>query len=187
VGRLAGIELPIVHTKAEVFVLQPRVALGYPFPVLKYPRFYARREGSNVFICKAHLTMDLSDPKHSGLFDPDTLPMRGGTDPYFLDFLFGQLGQYYPRLLDTGIAMEWVGYRAETPDFMPILGETPVGGYLLAVGCGGNGVIEAPSIGINLAKYIAMGEKPPLVERLGLDRFEGESGGTAGSVIASNA
>ena len=54
-GKLAGLELPIIHTKAEVFILEPREALGYPFPVLKYPRFYARKDKENVFICKAHL------------------------------------------------------------------------------------------------------------------------------------
>ena len=67
-------ELPIWHTKAEVFFLvPPKKKLDYTFPVLKYPRFYARREGDNVFICKAHLTMDLNDPMHAGIWDPDKL------------------------------------------------------------------------------------------------------------------
>jgi len=57
-SRMAGLELPIWHTKAEVFFLvPPNRKLDYSFPVLKYPRFYARREGDNVFICKAHLTI----------------------------------------------------------------------------------------------------------------------------------
>jgi len=155
-----------------VFILEPRARLGYPFPVLKYPRFYARREQDYIFICKAHLTMDLSDPKQAGIFDPDKLPMRGGTDADFLDFLFEQLEQHYPRLLESGVVNDWVGYRAETEDFMPILGDTPIEGFLLAVGCGGNGVIEAPAIGMDLAKYIATGEKSPLIERLKLERFD---------------
>jgi glycine/D-amino acid oxidase-like deaminating enzyme len=73
--------------------------------------------------------------------------------------------------LDSGVASSWLGYRAEPPDFLPILGETPVEGYLLAVGCGGNGVIEAPMIGQDLALYIAYGKKSMLLNRFPLSRF----------------
>lgn len=171
-SRLAGLELPIWHTKAEVFFLvPPKKKLDYTFPVLKYPRFYARREGDNVFICKAHLTMDLNDPMHAGIWDPDKLSATGGTDDYFLEFLFGELEKHVPGLLDSGVASSWLGYRAEPPDFLPILGETPVEGYMLAVGCGGNGVIEGPMIGQDLAMYIATGKKSLLIDRFPLSRF----------------
>ena len=171
-SRLAGLELPIWHTKAEVFFLAPpKKKLDYTFPVLKYPRFYARREGDNIFICKAHLTMDLNDPMHAGIWDPDKLTPTGGTDDYFIDFLFGELEKEAPGLLDCGVANSWLGYRAEPPDFLPILGETPVEGYMLAIGAGGNGVIDAPMIGQDLAMYIAHGQKTLLLERLPLSRF----------------
>lgn len=171
-SRLAGLELPIWHTKAEVFFLvPPKKKLDYTFPVLKYPRFYARREGDNIFICKAHLTMDLNDPMHAGIWDPDKLKPTGGTDDYFIEFLFGELEKEAPGLLDSGVANSWLGYRAEPPDFLPILGETPVEGYMLAIGAGGNGVIDAPMIGQDLAMYIAYGKKTLLLERLPLSRF----------------
>jgi len=174
VTRQVGLDLPIWHTKAEVFVLQPTKNLGYPFPVLKYPRFYARNEKGNVFICRAHVTMDLSKPMEAGLFNPDELPLTGGTEPYFWEFLTDQLMENYPRMLEASIANDWVGYRAETPDFVPILGDTPIEGYMLAVGCGGNGVIEAPSIGRDLSNYIATGDKSALINRLCLSRFDGK-------------
>jgi len=176
-ARQVGLELPIWHTKAEVFVLAPTQRLGYPFPILKYPRFYARRDKENVFICKAHLTMDLRDPQHAGIWDPDDLPMTGGTEAYFWDFLTDELLQNYPRLLDSAIVNDWVGYRAEPPDFLPILGETPVGGYMLAVGAGGNGVIEAPTIGRDLARFVMTGEKSWYLERLPLVRFDTSASG----------
>jgi len=158
-GRKVGLELPIWHTKAEVFILEPTEKLGYDFPVLKYPRFYARKDKDNVFICKAHLTMDLNNPEHAGIWEPDDLPLTGGTDPYFWDFLTEELLQHYPRLLESSLANDWVGYRAEPADYLPILGESPVEGYLLAIGAGGNGVIEGPTIGRDMAKYIMTGEK----------------------------
>ena len=175
VSRLAGLELPIWHTKAEVFFLvPPKKKLDYTFPVLKYPKFYARREGEKVFICKAHLTMDLNDPMHAGIWDPDLLKPTGGTDEYFEEFLFEQLENEVPGLLDSGVAFSWLGYRAEPPDFLPILGDTPVEGYMLAIGCGGNGVIEAPAVGRDLAMYIANGKKTTLLQRLPLSRFTNE-------------
>ena len=174
VTRQVGLDLPIWHTKAEVFVLRPTVNLGYPFPILKYPRFYARDERDSIFICRAHVTMDLGKPMEAGLFNPDDLPMTGGTEAYFWEFLTDQLLENYPRLLESSIANDWVGYRAETPDFIPIAGDTPVEGYLLAAGCGGNGVIEAPSMGRDLAEYIAAGRKSSLLERLSLSRFDGK-------------
>lgn len=174
-SRMAGLELPIWHTKAEVFFLvPPKQKLPYTFPVLKYPRFYARREGDNVFICKAHLTMDLNDPMHAGIWDPDKLTPTGGTDDYFLEFLFGEMEQHLPGLLDSGVASSWLGYRAEPPDFLPIIGDTPVEGYMLAVGCGGNGVIEGPMIGQDLALYIAYGKKSWLLNRFPLSRYESQ-------------
>ena len=173
VSRMVGLELPIWHTKAEVFFLvPPNKKLDYEFPVLKYPRFYARREGDYIFICKAHLTMDLSDPMHAGVWDPDELTPTGMTDDYFMDFLFGELEEHAPRLLDSGLAFSWLGYRAEPPDFMPILGDTPIEGYMLAIGCGGNGVIEGPAVGRDMAQYIAYGEKSLLLRYLPLSRFE---------------
>lgn len=171
-AQMVGLELPIWHTKAEVFILASAEGLGYPFPILKYPRFYARKDKENVFICKAHMTMDLSDPVHAGIWNPDDLPMTGGTDAYFWDFLTEELMNVYPRLLESSIANEWVGFRAEPPDFLPVLGETPVEGYMLAAGAGGNGVIEAPTIGRDLAKFIMTGEKSWYLERLPFSRFK---------------
>ncbi|MCE1252469.1 MAG: FAD-binding oxidoreductase [Anaerolineae bacterium] len=172
VAQLVGVKLPIWHTKAEVFILEPTEKLGYNFPVLKYPRFYARKDKDNVFICKSHQSMDLNNPMHAGFWDPDLLPMTGGTDPYFWDFLTEQLMDVYPRLLESSIVNEWVGYRAEPPDFLPVLGPTPVEGYILAAGAGGNGVIEAPTIGRDLASFIMEGNKSWYLDRLPLSRLD---------------
>ena len=66
---------------------------------------------------------------------------------------------------------DWVGYRAEPPDFLPVLGDTPVNGYVLASGAGGNGVIEAPTIGRDVARFVMTGEKSWYLERLPYSRF----------------
>lgn len=171
-GKMAGIDVPIWHTKAEVFFLAPPVKRdGYVFPVLKYPAFYALRAGDNVFICKSHLSMDLDNPMHAGQWDPDKLPSTGGTDDYFIEFLFEQMDEYVPELADSGLVSSWLSYRAETRDFLPIIGDTPVKNYYLATGYGGNGIIEAPAVSRDLAKYIMRGESTLLLEEWAFKRL----------------
>ena len=147
-----------------VILCPPGKKLDYTFPVLKYPEFYGLRAGDNIFICKSHLSMDLNNPMHAGQWDPDKLPATGGTDDYFIDFLLDQLEVKVPGIVDSGLVSSWLSYRAEPKDFLPILGETPVEGYILATGYGGNGVIEAPAASRDLAKLIMRGESTPLLE-----------------------
>ncbi len=51
------------------------------------------------------------------------------------------------------------------------LGETPVEGYMLSTGYGGNGVIEAPAATRDLAKLIMRGESTPLLENWAFKRL----------------
>lgn len=164
-GNLAGLDVPIWHTKAEAFFLvPPGKKLDFVFPVLKFPAFYALRAGNNVFICKSHLSMNLDDPMHAGQWDPDKLPQTGGTDDYFIDFLLDQMEANVPGLADSGLASSWLSYRAEPRDFLPILGDTTIENYVLCTGFGGNGVIEAPAATRDLAKYIMRGESTAILE-----------------------
>lgn len=171
-GELVGLDVPIWHTKAEAFFLiPPEKKLDYVFPVLKFPAFYALRAGDNVFICKSHLSMDLDNPMHAGQWDPDKLPQVGGTDDYFIEFLFDQMDTNLPGLADSGLNSSWLSYRAETRDFLPIIGDSPVKNYLLATGYGGNGIIEAPAVSRDLAKYIMRGESTLLLEEWAFSRL----------------
>ena len=170
IGRMASLELPLWHTKAEVFILKPPLPLSYSFPILKYPTWYARAEGDNIFACRSHMAMDLDNPIHAGVWDPDALPPTGGTEEYFWDFILERLTEDVPKLADSLVVKDWVGYRSVTRDKLPIVGESSVLGYLLAVGPSGNGEILAPTIGPILAKYIATGERDPLLEKFKLGR-----------------
>lgn len=59
----------------------------------------------------------------------------------------------------------------ETTDYLPVVGSSPVHGFILAVGAGGNGVILAPTIGESIAKWIATGEKSDLLDKFEYARF----------------
>jgi sarcosine oxidase subunit beta len=171
VDRMVSLELPLRHTKGNVFILKPAKSFGYEVPILKYPRFYTRPEGPRIFACRAHLTMNLSKPEDAGLFDPDALPSTGGTDRSFLEFLVNEFTKNIPKLAESSVTNDWLAYRMETKDYIPIIGDAVVPRFILAVGAGGNGVILAPAIGQSIAKYISTGEKDEVFKKFAYSRF----------------
>lgn len=171
IGEMVGLETPIFHTKAEVFILQTKDPLGFNFPILKFPTWYARGEGDAVFLCKSHMAMDKGKSIESGIWDPDALPLTGGTEEYFFDFITDQLAVSIPRLLDAELVNDWVGYRSVTDDKLPIVGETEIEGYIVATGMSGNGVILAPDTARILTNLILYDKGDPLLERFRPNRF----------------
>ena len=172
VGALVGLDLPLVHTKAEVFILKTAEPLDYEFPILKYPHWYARSEGRAVFVCKSHMAMDYGKAIETGVWDPDELSLSGGTEEYFFDFLTERLAESVPKLLDAQLVNDWLGYRSVTTDKLPIVGESDVEGFLVATGMSGNGVILAPDTGRILSNYIMKDEGDPLLDSFNPSRFK---------------
>jgi len=172
IGEMVGLELPLVHTKAEVFILKTDPPLSYKFPILKYPNWYARPEGRAIFVCKSHMAMDYDNPIETGVWDPDKLSLSGGTEEYFFDFITERLSESLPKLIDAQLVNDWLGYRSVTQDKLPIVGESGVEGLLLAVGMSGNGVILAPDIGRILTNYIIKDKWDTLLEKFNPSRFK---------------
>jgi len=171
IGEMMGLDLPMWHTKAEVFILQPKSPFSYKIPILKYPNFYTRPEDGKIFACKSHMGLDLSNLKDAGRFDPDALPLTGGTEPYFWDFIVERLAENFPKLAESSVVNDWVGYRSVTKDFLPILGDSPLPGFMLMMGWSGNGIILSPIASKDLARYIVTGEKSNFLEKVSLERF----------------
>jgi len=172
IGEMVELELPLVHTKASVYILKTDTPLNYKFPILKYPNWYARPEGRAIFICKSHMAMDYDNPNETGVWDPDKLSLSGGTDDYFFNFLTERLLESVPKLIDAQLVNDWLGYRSVTKDKLPIVGESGIEGFLLATGMSGNGVILAPDTGRILTNYILKDEMDPLLKKFRPDRFK---------------
>jgi sarcosine oxidase subunit beta len=71
-----------------------------------------------------------------------------------------------------------------TPDFSPIMGVTPVEGFLVDVGWGTYGFKAGPVAGETMAQLIATGKTPELIADFDLARFTdgrlvGEKGAAA--------
>jgi len=109
------------------------------------------------------------------------LVMGGSTDPYgvystrsTLDFkegLIGHMLELFPFLGEVRLMRQWAGMTDMTPDFSPVMGETPVANYYIDSGWGTWGFKATPVCGRRNAELIATGRVPDLLKPFRLERF----------------
>jgi len=156
VARLVGVELPIVVGRHPVFVVERGAAFGRDHPVYLdlAGGTYVRPETGGLT-----LTGSLTDDESRHPIDPELL----GTSPGFEEAaaVLEQTGRALPRLSDAQYRRGWVGAFDITPDWMPILDQSPVRGFYVAAGMSGHGFKLAPAVGEMMAAMI-VGETPPV-------------------------
>ena len=124
--------------------------------------------------------------------DRGELVMGASVDPFssysmdssllFLEDIAGHTLELFPALSQVRILRQWAGLCDMTPDFSPIMGFTPVEGFLVDVGWGTYGFKASPICGKTLAETIATGRTPELIAPFRLSRFvEGELVGEKGA------
>lgn len=109
------------------------------------------------------------------------LVMGGSTDPYgiystrsTLDFkegLIGHMLELFPFLGEVRLLRQWAGMTDMTPDFSPVMGETPVANYYIDSGWGTWGFKATPVCGRRNAEMLATGRVPDLLRPFRLERF----------------
>lgn len=122
------------------------------------------------------------------------LVLGGATDPYplyasrstlgFKEELALHLLELFPQLADARLLRQWAGIADITPDFSPLMGETPIRGYYLDAGWGTWGFKATPVVGKRMAELLATGQTPDILEPFRLSRFDdltliGERGAAA--------
>ena len=110
------------------------------------------------------------------------LVMGSTLDPYelhqtrstldFAEGLSAHMLDLFPFLSEVKIVRQWAGLADMTPDFAPIMGKTPIGGFYLDAGWGTWGFKATPICGKTMSATIASGRNDPLIEGFGWDRFE---------------
>jgi sarcosine oxidase subunit beta len=95
--------------------------------------------------------------------------MRGSLD--FTEGIAGHMLELFPSLSHVRILRQWAGLCDMTPDYSPIMGVTPVEGFLVDVGWGTYGFKAAPVSGKRMAELIATGQTPDLLKPFRLGRF----------------
>jgi sarcosine oxidase subunit beta len=114
--------------------------------------------------------------------DRGELVMGASIDPYtsysldstlgFLESLSGHIIELFPFLSRVKILRQWAGVCDMTVDYSPIMGFTPVDGFLVDVGWGTYGFKAGPVSGKRVAELIAKNKTPDLLLPFRLSRFE---------------
>jgi len=109
------------------------------------------------------------------------LVMGASLDPYelhstrstldFVEGLAAHMLELFPCLSDVKVNRQWAGMADMTPDFAPIMGLTPVGGFYLDSGWGTWGFKATPVCGKTMSYTVARNEAHPLLSAFGFDRF----------------
>jgi sarcosine oxidase subunit beta len=118
--------------------------------------------------------------------DPFTsYSMRGSLE--FIEGLAGHVLELMPALTKVRLLRQWAGLCDMTPDFSPIMGKTPVDGFLVDVGWGTYGFKAGPVSGEAMAQCIASGRTPEIIAAFGLERFgEGALVGEKGAAAVGH-
>ena len=157
VAALAELKLPVVTLPLQAMVTEP---IG---------PFVTQAVASELYFvyCQQTLKGDIVMGSH---MDPWQSYRLYNTHEFAADLTYG-ITQLFPDLANVKIMRSWSGLCDMTPDSSPIMGETPVEGFFLDVGWGYFGFKSSPACGQAMAEHLATGQRPELIESLGLERF----------------
>lgn len=170
IADMAGVALPVTTSPLQAAVTEP----VKPFL------------GTVIVSGTLHVYVSQTDRGElvfGASVDPFTsYSMRGSLE--FIEGLAGHVLQLMPALAKVRVLRQWAGLCDMTPDFSPIMGHTPVEGFLVDVGWGTYGFKAGPVSGEAMAQCIASGKPPEIIAPFGLDRFAtgalvGEKGAAA--------
>jgi glycine/D-amino acid oxidase-like deaminating enzyme len=145
VAKTAGIELPVVPIKRQVFALDTAVKPEGPLPLTVLPSgLYFRTETGGLILLGKSLQEDPIG------FD------NKRDDKRFLELLWPELADFVPAFDQLKLVRGWAGlYAVNTLDGNAILGQWPeLNGFYLANGFSGHGLQQAPAVGRYISELI---------------------------------
>lgn len=173
ISDMAGVTMPITTSPLQAAVTEPVKPFLGPVVV----------SGSlHVYLSQT----DRGELVFGSAVDPfPSYSMRGSLD--FVESLAGHVLELMPSLAKMRVLRQWSGLCDMTPDYSPIMGYTPVDGFLVDVGWGTYGFKAGPVSGEAMAQLIADGKTPELIAGFGLDRFlRGELLGEKGAAAVGH-
>ena len=157
IANMAGVKLPVTTFPLQACVTEPLK----PF--------------LDVIIVSGSLHVYVSQS------DRGELVMGASVDPFasysmhgsltFVEGIASHMLELFPSLHHVRVLRQWAGLCDMTPDYSPIMGVTPVEGFLVDVGWGTYGFKASPVSGKRMAELIATGETPDLLKPFRLSRF----------------
>jgi glycine/D-amino acid oxidase-like deaminating enzyme len=166
VARLAGVDLPIVIGRHPVFTLvrNPRFGPAHTVYLDLARGSYVRPETGNLTI-----TGSLTDDETQHPMDPELLGSEAGFDE--AAEVLARTARAIPALADARFSRGYAGAFDITPDWMPILDESPVSGFWIAAGMSGHGFKLSPAVGEMMAALVTGARSPVSPAPFRLDRF----------------
>jgi sarcosine oxidase subunit beta len=157
VARMAGFRLPIRTIPLQACVSEPLKPFLDPIVVSGSLHVYISQSARGELV------------------------MGGAVDPYglysarstlaFKETLMADILELFPFLGEVKVLRQWAGLADMTPDFSPIMGDTPVENYYIDAGWGTWGFKATPVAGRRMAECVASGRVPELLRPFRLVRF----------------
>lgn len=161
VGKMAGVEIPIVPLRRQIVVTSPipEVPPDFPFVIDFAQSLYFHREGEGILT-------GMSNPNEKVGFDQSV-------DPEWELVHLEAAMKRMPILQKAGLASHWAGLYEVSPDAHPILGRIPeVEGFYCIGGFSGHGFMHGPICGLLIAEEILDGKAHTLdITPLSIERF----------------
>lgn len=163
VGHLAGVELPILPIRRQMFTTNAlkEIPEDFPFVIDFGQSLYFHREGEGLLI-------GMSNQNEKPGFDQNV------DEEFEMENFEAALGRM-PLLEHASRASHWAGLYEVTPDAHPIFGGSPVKGFTICAGFSGHGFMHGPVAGKLMTEYMLDGKFSTVdVSMLDLARFEEE-------------
>jgi len=157
IAAMAGLELPIATAPLQACVTEPLKPFLDVVVVSGSLHVYVSQSSRGELVMGASV-----DPFGS-------YSMNSSLD--FVEGLAGHVLELFPFLSKVRILRQWAGLCEMPPDFSPLMGFTPVEGFLLDVGWGTYGFKASPICGKTMAGLIATNTTPDLIYPFRLSRF----------------
>ena len=160
VARMAGVKIPVLPFRRQVFVTKAFDCIPEPIPMIidQDVLFYFRGEKPGVL-------MGMTDEKEPSSFNTHV-------DRNFLERVIEAAVHRAPILKKARISRGWGGLYAITPDKNSIIGEAAEAeGFYCAVGFSGHGFQHGPAVGKILSNLILDGKTDFNLSPFAFDRF----------------
>ncbi len=173
VSAMAGVQLPITTHPLQAAVTEPVKGFLKTVVVSGTLHVYVSQTDRGELVFGASV-----DPYPS-------YSTRGSLE--FTEELAGHVLELMPGISKLRLLRQWAGLCDMTPDYSPIMGVTPVDGFLVDVGWGTYGYKAGPVSGEAMAELVATGKTPEIIAPFDLARFaEGRLVGEKGAAAVGH-
>lgn len=148
VGRMAGVDIPVVPVRRMVYLVKPPRLFDYDLPLTIDPSgaYFLHETGRQILTGKSRLE---EPPGVNFTWDRQ----------YFNEIIWPLIAHRVPLFDQLKLVSGWAGlYEINKWDYNGIIGRHPaISNFFMAVGFSGHGFQQAPAVGKALSELIRLG------------------------------